>query len=153
MWHDQVKRESFVEDFQFWHFLHHLLTIWKCYLLMQPHQTQITSYRVISNLSMLKTILNKGIWTLSFAKILKQYMRHRLFLWSCQIYDGFWNTSFCRKQCYYWLIYGLLKQIFLTACIDFITKNSRFEVMNLHHAMQTFVSWCDDYCHGKSNML
>ena len=42
-----------VEDFQFWQ---HFLTTWKCHIFMQTHQILMSGYRVVSNLSVLKTI-------------------------------------------------------------------------------------------------
>ena len=79
-----IRSHTHVEDFQdcyttFWQ--HTNASFW-CKL----HMNWMSGYRVMSNLSLLKTIENKEIWTLSWPISQKQYLRHQThFTWPCSI--------------------------------------------------------------------
>ena len=62
----------------------------------QPHYNWISGYRVMKDLTMLKTIWNKGIWTLFRPISQKQHLRHPTHSsWSCHILSLFcWYLSY-----------------------------------------------------------
>ena len=83
------KNESLVEKFNFLYttFLKLRNASFEC----KPQYNWISSYRVMKNLAMLKTIWNKGIWTLFLPIFQKQHPQHPTHSsWSCHIYCTMW---------------------------------------------------------------
>ena len=63
----------------------------------KSHYNWIASYRVMNDLTMLKTICNKGIWTLFLPIFQKQHFRHPTHSsWSCHIFFLLYDHN---KQC------------------------------------------------------
>ena len=85
MWHDQGKWVT-CRKFQF---LFSYTTLSSCQhasFWCKLHYNCISGYRVMNDLSMLKTIQNKGIWTLFLPISEKQHRRHPTHSsWSCHI--------------------------------------------------------------------
>ena len=85
MWHDQGKWVA-CRKFQFL-FSYTTFSIPKSdSFWCKPHYNWITGYRVMTDLTMLKTIWNKGIWTLFLPISQKQHPQHPTHSsWSCHI--------------------------------------------------------------------
>ena len=82
-----IKEMSHLSKMSISIFLHHFLKTSKCFILMQTQYNWISGYKVMKNLTMLKTIWNEGIQTLFLPISQKQHPWHPTHSsWSCHIF-------------------------------------------------------------------
>ena len=86
MWHDQGKWVT-CRKFQFQFSYTTFSKLQHASFWCKPHYNWMSGYRVMTDLTRLKTIRNKGIGTLFLPISQNQYRRHpTLFSWSCHIW-------------------------------------------------------------------
>ena len=74
---DMIKgNKSHIKDFPFWVFEPTSWQLNKSTFWCKYHENWMSGYKVMSNLSVLKTMKNKRFWPLSLPISLKQYLRH-----------------------------------------------------------------------------